>query len=169
MKWPACGFDNIQGEDNCESCHGDLTAVDGVVPRTKIEKALMEKPLLELHPKEAIMVNEKISIMEAAAKMNETRIGCLLIQDTFEKIVGIVSERDILCRAIGKISDLSKTPITEIMTPNPQTLDEDDTIACVLHEMSINRYRHIPVLREGEKTGIISARDVLNYLAKLIP
>lgn len=169
MKCPTCGYDNIAGEDSCESCQTDLTSVDGVVPKSRIERALMGRPLSELHPKEAVAITEQTSVQQAVGKMNEIKGGCLLIQNASGKIVGIVSERDILLRAIGKIKDLSKTPVSQIMTPNPETLDEDDTLACALHEMSIKRYRHIPILREGREPAVISVRDVLNCLAKLLP
>ncbi len=169
MKCPSCGHNNIAGEDFCESCQADLTSFDGVIPKTKMERVLMEDHLAKLKPKEAICVSEDTSIYDAVKKMNEIKAGCVFVQNTSGAFTGIVTERDILLRAVGTIPNLEKTKVSTIMTHNPDTLDEEDTLAYALHEMSVKNYRHIPVLRAEKKIGVITARDVLNYLAKLFP
>ncbi len=50
------------------------------------------------------------------------------------------------------------------MTRSVETLELDDRIAFALHKMDVGGYRHIPVLRDGRVTGIISVRDILNYI-----
>ena len=50
------------------------------------------------------------------------------------------------------------------MTPNPEFVNEDSTIAEALHLMSLGGYRHLPVMREGTLVGIVSIKDVLRYL-----
>ena len=169
MKCPNCGYNNIQGEDSCMSCQADLTALDGVVPKSKMERILMEDPLSKLKPKDAVSVPETTSILDAIKTMNEIKAGCVFVENNRKEMVGIVTERDVLLRAVGKFPDLAKGKVTQIMTARPASLDEDDSLAYALHEMSVNRYRHIPILRKEKKPGVITARDVLNYLAKLFP
>ena len=52
------------------------------------------------------------------------------------------------------------------MTPGPETINHDDPIAFALHRMDIGGYRHIPVLTNGQPTGIISVRDILRYITE---
>lgn len=169
MKCPSCGYNNIPGEDLCVSCQSDLMALDGVVPKSKFERILMEDPLSKLKPKDAVSVPETTSILDAIKTMNEIKSGCVFVENTRGEMVGIVTERDVLLRAVGKFPDLAKGKVSQVMTTRPTSLDEDDSLAYALHEMSVNRYRHLPILRKGKKPGVITARDVLNYLAKLFP
>jgi CBS domain-containing protein len=56
-----------------------------------------------------------------------------------------------------------------VMTPDPVSLSEDDTLAYAVNKMSVGGYRHIPITRDGKPVGIISVRDLLRYLSKLFP
>jgi CBS domain-containing protein len=55
------------------------------------------------------------------------------------------------------------------MTPSPETLTDEDSLAYAVNKMSVGGYRHIPLLRDGRAVGIISIRDVLGYLSRLFP
>ncbi len=169
MKCPSCGYQNIQGEDNCDSCQADLTSCDGVTPKSKVERVLMEDHLSNLKPKQAICVNENATVLQAIQKMNEIRAGSVCVENDAHEMSGILTERDILMRVMGKYADLTKVSVKEVMTADPECLEEEDTLAYALHQMSVKRYRHIPVLRADQAPGIITARDVLQYLAKLFP
>ena len=52
------------------------------------------------------------------------------------------------------------------MTESPETLEADDKIAFALHKMDVGGYRHIPILSDGEISGIISVRDILGHLTR---
>jgi CBS domain-containing protein len=51
------------------------------------------------------------------------------------------------------------------MTANPETIEEDDSIAFAIHKMDIGGYRHLPVMEGDRPKGIISVRDVVRHLA----
>lgn len=166
MICPFCGFKNIPGSDECDSCHEDLTALDGVVPKSKIERILLEDPISRLKPKQPVVVGEETSVLDAVKKMNAGKFGCVLVTRQGE-LEGILTERDLLLKALGK--DLSKISVSEVMTSHPETLSEEVSLAYAVNKMSIGGFRHIPILRRGKPIGIISARDVLSYLSKLFP
>lgn len=168
MICPSCGYKNIPGSDECESCHEDLASLDGVVPRSKIEKVLMRDPISHLKPRDAVVVGPAMTAQETVRKMNEKKVGCVLVVKDGE-VEGILTERDILAKLLGPGKDLSKVPVAEIMTPRPQLLSENDTVAFAVNRMSVGGCRHVPILREGKSAGILSARDVLRYLSKLLP
>lgn len=166
MKCPFCGYDNISGTDECEGCHGDLASLDGVVPRTKIEKVLMRDPISKLGPRKAMTVQGETSVLDAVDKMNEAKVGCVLVEKN-GRLDGIVTERDVVFKVLSRTGDLSKVTVSEIMTRSPESLTEDDTLAYAVNKMSIGGFRHIPIVKMGRPVGIISVRDVLRYLSQL--
>jgi CBS domain-containing protein len=166
MKCPSCGFDNIAGADECGSCHEDLASLDGVVPRTKIEKVLMSDPIARLKPREAVFVPASASVWEAVGVMNRAKIGCVLVGSE-GRAEGILTERDVVLKGVCQGKDLEKTPVSALMTPEPETLTDEDSLAYAVNKMSVGGYRHIPVEKGGRTAGIVSVRDVLGYLSKL--
>ncbi|MDO8462400.1 MAG: CBS domain-containing protein [Deltaproteobacteria bacterium] len=163
MICPSCGHKNIQGDDFCANCNEDLAALDGISsPKTEIGRSLLQDPIQKLSPKKPVVVAGNLTLAEGIEKMNQSKIGCLLVMDG-DKLQGIITERDILFKVLGQKKLTS--PISEVMTTTPDTLEEDDSIAYALNKMSVRGYRHIPILKEGKASGIISIRDILRYIS----
>ncbi|MDO8519438.1 MAG: CBS domain-containing protein [Deltaproteobacteria bacterium] len=163
MKCPFCSHQNIPGEDTCDSCGENLASLDGIKPK---ERHLMHDPLTLLAPKQAAVVTMETNVWEAVKKMNEVRQGCVLVQDKSGEIQGIVTERDILFKTSGDSSELKKMKVTQIMTANVEKLSDDSPLAVALHQMSVKRLRHLPIVKEGEAPRILSARDLLKHISK---
>ncbi|MBI1910102.1 MAG: CBS domain-containing protein [Deltaproteobacteria bacterium] len=163
MICPSCGHKNIPGDDFCENCNESLMSLDGISsPKTEIGRSLMEDPIKKLSPKKPIAISEKESLLNAVEKMKQSKIGCLLITEgNFLK--GILSERDLLFKVLGKVT--LSSPVSQVMTPDPESLRETDSIATALNKMSLGGFRHIPILKEGRPSGIISIRDILQYIS----
>lgn len=167
MLCPACGHDNIAGIDRCETCMAPLMKLDILQPLSKVHRRLMEDPISVLNPVPAISVQADSHAAAAISLMNERKVGCLLVMDG-EKIVGIFSERDILNKLAGMDRDLREVAVREVMTAKPVTFSPKDSINYALHEMSVGGFRHIPVFVSQKDIEIISVRDVLGYLCKII-
>ncbi len=106
------------------------------------------------------------SIAEAIRLMQTKHIGCVLITSD-QKLYGIFTERDVLKKLIGAGFNLETTPIAEVMTPNPQYLSDDDTIAFSLNYMYQGGFRHIPIVNgDLEPVGIVSVKDIVSYLVE---
>jgi len=101
------------------------------------------------------------TIKSAANKMFDNKIGCLIVNDRNGKFAGIVTERDIVGRAVASSLDLEKAPITEIMTPRVVSCPVGTTANEAREIMAANHIRHLPVIDDGVVVEILSARDLM--------
>ena len=99
--------------------------------------------------------------------MVDEEIGAVLVTNRAEQMIGILTSRDYLTKVVGIISDYSRRPLLPIMTPNPEWVAADDTLAYALQKMDVGGYRHLPVLEDGKPVGIISVRDVIRHITQL--
>ena len=86
------------------------------------------------------------------------------LMSTPEKSVraGICTERDLVHKILAPGLDVNTTPVSAIMTPNPQTISPDKPFGHALHLMFEGGYRHMPVIApNGLPIGVLSARDAL--------
>jgi len=166
MHCPNCGFDNIAGADECANCRNDLTYLDQPTAATgsAIERALMEEPVHVLRPARPICVAPGTPIKQVIQTLIDKKIGCVLVTDGLE-LLGIFTERDMLMNIAGREQELAGDEVREWMTQNPETIDQDESIAHAIHKMDIGGYRHLPVMGGGRPTGVISIRDVVRHLA----
>ncbi|MEM1129178.1 MAG: CBS domain-containing protein [Pseudomonadota bacterium] len=99
------------------------------------------------------------TICEACAKLNDADVGALAVMDG-DQLVGIVSERDVVRRAVGKGMQAEVTMVREIMTEAPATIDADASLADALQAMLAGRFRHMPVTSDGAVHSMLSIRDI---------
>jgi CBS domain-containing protein len=167
MICPHCGFDNLPGADECRRCLGDLTALDRPVPQDRVESSLMRDTVGQLKPRPAATVALGASVAEAVRVLLDEDVGAVLVVDAAGLLVGIFSERDLLTKVAGGDRPLPATPVEQVMTPKPQTVGPDDTLAFALHKMDVGGYRHLPVVRDGKPVGILSVRDLIRHMTKM--
>jgi CBS domain-containing protein len=105
-------------------------------------------------------VTSSTTIGEAAAVLNAKRIGAVVVLDN-GKVVGILSERDIVRHLGTDWSSLTNRPVADIMTRAVVTASRFATIADVMERMTEKRIRHMPVVDNGELGGIVSIGDVV--------
>lgn len=107
-----------------------------------------------------ITIDAEQPVRKAIAMLVDNRIGALLVMDSTGKLAGILSERDIM-RTAATDEALFDRPVTDIMTREVVVgMPQDDVIA-VAHTMLEKRFRHLPIMDEGQLIGIISIGDVL--------
>lgn len=108
------------------------------------------------------------SLAQAIEKMRENRAACALVCDD-RKLIGILTERDILRKVIGEPADLSK-PVDTLMATHPRTLSPDDTLLAAIDLMTRGGYRHVPLTDgTGRLVGLISAHDLVDHIAEHFP
>lgn len=138
-------------------------------PARQLDAETFERPIADLCRWTLRSVKSSATIGDAVAVMQRYRVGALLVVDD-DQMRGIVTERDLLMKVLGKIPDYAHLPITTIMTANPTWLLKEDAIKYAVHHMHVGGYRHIPVLDEhGHPAHIVSVRDVLGYIAEHFP
>ena len=105
---------------------------------------------------------EPTATLAAAVKvLADRRIGAIVVTGAEGRIVGIISERDIV-RAMAQHSAEALTrPVSEMMTRNVVTCSERDTIADLMEKMTQGKFRHIPVVEQGKLAGIVSIGDIV--------
>jgi len=99
------------------------------------------------------------TVREAAAKMVEANVGSLLVEMN-GKVVGIVTERDVLRRVIAGDKDADTTTVAEIMSSPVQTCTASDEAETCFDILSEHAFRHLAVMDGDEPLGVISLRDV---------
>ena len=101
------------------------------------------------------------SLLDIAKLLAKHGIGCIVIVGDDDKIVGIVSERDLM-RAIGQAGPkVLNEPVSDFMTKNVVTAREADTSERLMSEMTVHRFRHVPVVELGRLIGLISIGDLV--------
>ena len=165
MLCPSCGYDNMEGADRCEECLTSLFNVDGAQGgRRSLARSVMEDDLSKLE-KELLAVSPDTSARETINQMKQARLGCALVLED-GKLVGIFTERDLLNKLTGHAALPATTPVRQLMSANPEVLQETDSVAAALNKMSLGRYRHIPVQKSDGSYCVTSIKHVLKYLAR---
>jgi CBS domain-containing protein len=130
--------------------------------------AILTKPLRALKLRLPITVAPSLSVRDAVRRMVDNGVGCVLIEDG-DRLVGIFTERDVLTKVVCRI-DPEQTPVSAVMTPDPETLRPEDLIAYALNKMSIGGFRHIPLIDErGRAVGAVAMRDIVDFVVDLFP
>ena len=102
-------------------------------------------------------------VFDAIKLMDEKNVGALPVVDD-KTLVGVVSERDYTRKVIVKGRSSKDTPVSDIMTKEPLTVNSGDSVTECMRIMTEKRVRHLPVLEGTELVGILSIGDVVNWL-----
>jgi CBS domain-containing protein len=134
-----------------------------------LDAEVFEQPLRVLCGKPAMTVNTDATVERAVALMREKRFGAVLVTEN-GKLVGIVTERDLMMKVGLDGESWRRLPVTALMTPNPDALRLDDAVKFVMNHMQVGGYRHVPVVNErGEPLHVISLRDVARFVFDQFP
>ena len=160
-------YDNLPGAEECSGCLQDLTQLDRPVATNKVERSLMEDPMRIFCKKKPVVIKQQESLAKAIQVMLDESVGAVLVVDDQGKLVGILSERDLLTKVAGQHTTFDQLSVAPFMTANPETVATTDTLAFALHKMDGGGYRHLPVLKDGRPHGVVSVRDTLRHIVKL--
>jgi CBS domain-containing protein len=101
------------------------------------------------------------SLLDIAKLLAQHGIGCIVILGDDDNILGIVSERDLM-RAISQGGpEVLKAPVSDFMTTTVITAGKDDTMDQLMSEMTIHRFRYMPVVERGRLVGLVSIGDLV--------
>jgi len=103
------------------------------------------------------------TVADIVNTLTEKSIGALVVCDPKGKTMGIISERDLVhAMAEHGAAVLSKT-VGELMTPDVVSCSPEDDLKHVMEMMTVRRFRHMPVMVDGELKGLVSIGDVVKY------
>jgi CBS domain-containing protein len=103
------------------------------------------------------------SVQSIVDKLAQHRIGAVLVMDKDDRLVGIVSERDVVRAMAGNAGAVVKKTASDIMTAKVRTCSPTDTEADLMGLMTEHRIRHLPVMSDGKIVGMISIGDVVKH------
>ena len=123
---------------------------------------MLVSDILRAKGSDVVSAPPTMHVAEAARLLAEKRIGSLLILEE-DRIVGILSERDIV-RAVAKEGPVClEGPLSRLMTAKVVTCSPTQSISDVMEAMTKGRFRHVPVVAEGKLAGMISIGDVVKW------
>ncbi|MHC4294170.1 MAG: CBS domain-containing protein [Planctomycetota bacterium] len=110
-----------------------------------------------------LVIGPHESVMTAAKEMVKNHVGCLLVVTDKSEIMGILSERDVVSKAVVKDLDLEKTQVEKIMTRKIVACTLNTSIPRAQRVMAEHGIRHVPVVENGVPVAMISSRDILAH------
>jgi CBS domain-containing protein len=122
------------------------------------------RDILKDKGKEVTTIKTEKTIRDALRILIEKNIGSLLVLDEVGKIVGIITERDVLKECDRRCELLEQTTVKEVMTKDLIVGSPDDDIDYVESVMTQNRVRHLPIIANQKLEGLISIGDVVKVL-----
>lgn len=103
------------------------------------------------------------SLADAVKLLTTRRIGAVVVTGADHRIVGILSERDIVRTLAEKGLDALRAPIAEAMTRKVVTCTMNETVGELMERMTDGKFRHVPVIDQGQLAGIVSIGDVVKW------
>jgi CBS domain-containing protein len=118
----------------------------------------------EIMTEGAECVGENESLQEAARKMSELEVGALPICGEDDRLKGMLTDRDIVVKAVAQGKSLSDTRAGELGDGKPVTIGADDSAEEALRTMSEHKVRRLPVIDGHDLIGMVSQADVAKSL-----
>jgi CBS domain-containing protein len=169
MNCPSCGHENIDGNDRCENCLASFRQLDipSAAASEGLARSVMADNLNQLEKDAPVCVAPETAAIEVARLMRDSNSGCALVVEG-RKLVGIFTEHDVLLKLTGEPgkSLAPGAPVKDVMSPNPEILNEQDSVAEAVNKMSLGRYRHLPFKHADGSYAVASIKSVLKYIAQ---
>jgi CBS domain-containing protein len=121
------------------------------------------KTILAAKGGEIITIEPTATLSAAVRLLTDRRIGALLVLGADRRIVGILSERDIVRALAERGSAVLDEPVGQVMTRKVVTCNDSETVAGVMERMTQGKFRHLPVVEQSRLIGVVSIGDVVKH------
>jgi CBS domain-containing protein len=121
------------------------------------------KAILSRKGSDVVTAEPTATLADAVKLLDARRIGALVVTGPEHRIIGILSERDIVRTLAEKGTAALNSPISEAMTRKVVTCTITDTVAELMEHMTEGKFRHVPVVDQGRLSGIVSIGDVVKW------
>ena len=112
----------------------------------------------------SVVTIEPNATLEAAlAVLAEHRIGAIVVLGPERRVIGIVSERDIVRALAAQGAAAFAQSVASVMTRKVSTCTEADTVSAIMEQMTQGKFRHVPVVAQDRLVGIVSIGDVVKH------
>ncbi len=128
---------------------------------------LLKLRVKDIMSKDIIAVKEDATVFEAAKLMKDNKIGCVLVAKE-GKVVGIITERDMVRRVIAEEKDPKQTLVRDVMSKPVVAVKSSISIDAAVEVMVKNGIRRLPVVDEDNKlVGVVTVKDLASALAEI--
>jgi CBS domain-containing protein len=117
--------------------------------------------VLKLKGHDVVTVAPDQTLASVAAVLTKNRIGAAPVVDASGRLIGIISERDLVRGVSERGQAALSMPNQQLMTKEVSTCSPDDLVVSLMEVMTNRRIRHLPVVRDGSLAGIVSIGDVV--------
>ncbi len=150
----------MQGTVNIKSMGDTAVAPTRAELRTEKARAVARN--------EPAVVRPDTSLADAMTAMRDAGGDAVLVCDK-DRLVGILTERDVLTRVLGTTVDRGR-PVEQFMTAEPRTLPADATLIEAMRAMESGHFRNVPLVeQDGTLVGLLRQQDLLSYVAEAFP
>ena len=109
-----------------------------------------------------VVTIEPTADLAAAIKLlTERHIGAVVVLGADHRVIGILSERDVVRALAERGATALSEPVSQVMTRDVKTCSEDDTVESLMGRMTDGKFRHMPVVQQDKLIGIVSIGDVV--------
>ena len=113
--------------------------------------------------REVVTIAPGASLASAVGLLVEKCIGAVLILGADRRVVGILSERDVVRALAERGAGALEEPVSQTMTRKVSTCNENESVFNIMERMTDERSRHVPVVDQGKLVGIVSIGDVVKH------
>ncbi len=116
---------------------------------------------------DVVTVEPNVNVRRAVRAMNDFEIGCLIVVEA-GRVVGILTERDVLKRVVDEGRNPDKTPVKEVMSKPPITINPDTDLEAAIELMFKHKIKKLPVVENGKLVGLVTFTDIVRAQPALI-
>jgi CBS domain-containing protein len=124
---------------------------------------MIVKSILAAKGSNVISIEPTATLETAVATLAQHRIGALLVLGPDRRMIGILSERDIVRVLAERGAGVLAQPLSQVMTRKVVTCNPSDTVGVLMERMTTGKFRHLPVVEQEQVIGIISIGDVVKH------
>ena len=124
---------------------------------------MIVKSIIDTKGGDVATLEPSVSLDAAAKLLAERRIGAVVVLGADDRVVGILSERDIVRAISERGAAAMQEPVSQVMTRKVATCTLDETLHSIMERMTAGKFHHLPVIEQGRLAGIISIGDVVKH------
>jgi CBS domain-containing protein len=121
------------------------------------------RSILSSKGRDVTTIEPNATLEAAIALLAKRRIGAVVVVGPERRVIGILSERDIVRALAEQGAAVLKAPLSQVMTRKVSTCSEQDTVSEIMEQMTAGKFRHVPVLEQDRLVGIVSIGDVVKH------
>ena len=124
---------------------------------------MIVKSILSAKGSDVVSIEPTATLGTAVNTLAQHRIGALLVLGPDRRLIGILSERDIVRVLAEHGAGVLAQPLSQVMTRKVVTCSQSDSVGVLMERMTVGKFRHLPVVEQEQVIGIISIGDVVKH------